>query len=68
MSGAIRVESEDGALLVELEGAADVPAFVRGAAAMPVDLLGVAEVPPTLQEAYLALVGTSDEPGREAAS
>jgi ABC-2 type transport system ATP-binding protein len=44
-------------MMVTIESLEHVPAFVRGAAALPVDLLGVAEEPPTLQEAYLALVG-----------
>ena len=46
--------------LVE-EGA--VPPFLRAATALPFDLLGVAEEPPTLQEAYLALVGTQRDAG-----
>jgi ABC-2 type transport system ATP-binding protein len=33
-----------------------IPAVVRQIAAMPGDLLGVAEEPPTLEEAYLRLV------------
>jgi ABC-2 type transport system ATP-binding protein len=58
LPGAVGVELRDGAFTVDLESAGAVPDFVRGAAALPVDLLGVAEEPPTLQEAYLALVGT----------
>ena len=37
-----------------------VPAVVRAIAGMPGDLLGVAEEPPTLEEAYLRLVGRQD--------
>lgn len=61
LPGAANVEASAGAFLVDLTGADDVSAFVRGAAALPDDLLGVAEEPPTLQEAYLALVGKSAE-------
>jgi ABC-2 type transport system ATP-binding protein len=44
-----------------------VPEFIRAAAALPHDLLGVADEPPTLQEAYLALVGNAaSNPGEVA--
>jgi ABC-2 type transport system ATP-binding protein len=44
-------------ILVDLASFEEIPAFVRAAAALPVDLLGVSEQAPTLQEAYLVLVG-----------
>ena len=50
--------------LVE-EGA--VSPFLRAATALPFDLLGVAEEPPTLQEAYLALVGSQRDTGERRA-
>lgn len=54
-------ENRDGAVL-ELDSAARIPSMIREVAAMPRDLLGVAEDPPTLEEAYLRLV--ADEEGR----
>ena len=45
-----------GGAIVELTGRQAVPAVVRAIAGMPGDLLGVAEEPPTLEEAYLRLV------------
>jgi hypothetical protein len=36
--------------------------FLRAATALPFDLMGVAEERPTLQEAYLALVGSQRAP------
>ena len=51
----------DGGAIVELTARQAVPAVVRAIAAMPGDLLGVAEEPPTLEEAYLRLVHTQDE-------
>jgi len=50
-------------VLLELVDQAAVPELVRAAAAMPVDLLGVAEEPPTLEEAYLRLVETPGTKG-----
>jgi ABC-2 type transport system ATP-binding protein len=50
---------DDGAV-VELATSQAVPAVVRAIAAMPGDLFGVAEEPPTLEEAYLRLVGRHD--------
>ena len=46
----------DGGAIVELTSREAIPAVVRQIAAMPGDLLGVAEEPPTLEEAYLRLV------------
>jgi ABC-2 type transport system ATP-binding protein len=46
----------DGGAIVELTSREAVPAVVRAIAGMPGDLLGVAEQPPTLEEAYLRLV------------
>jgi ABC-2 type transport system ATP-binding protein len=45
----------DGAL-VEVAARERIPTVVRQIAAMPIDLLGVAEEPPTLEQAYLRLV------------
>jgi ABC-2 type transport system ATP-binding protein len=45
-----------GGAVVELTDREAVPAVVRAIAGMPGDLLGVAEEPPTLEEAYLRLV------------
>jgi ABC-2 type transport system ATP-binding protein len=42
--------------VLELSESAAVPGVVRAVAALPTDLLGVAEEPPTLEEAYLRLV------------
>jgi len=67
LPGAVAVDARDGVFLVDLRSAGDVPAFVRGAAALPVDLLGVAEEPPSLQEAYLALVGAAADDAGEVA-
>ncbi len=61
LPGATHAESLDGYIAVDLRSVRAVPEFVRAAAALPHDLLGVADVPPTLQEAYLALVGS--QPG-----
>jgi ABC-2 type transport system ATP-binding protein len=67
LPGAIGVEERGGVFMADLGSAEDVPAFVRAAVALPVDLLGVAEEPPTLQEAYLALVGAhADDVGEVA--
>ena len=48
----------DGGFAADLIEEGAVPSFVRGVVALPFDLLGVAEEPPTLQEAYLALVSS----------
>jgi ABC-2 type transport system ATP-binding protein len=53
------VVPDDGGAVVEVTDREVVPAVVRAIAGMPGDLLGVAEEPPTLEEAYLRLV--SDE-------
>jgi ABC-2 type transport system ATP-binding protein len=59
------VVAEDGSFTVDLAAEDAVPAFVRAAAAMPHDLMGVAEEPATLQEAYLALVGATPGSGAD---
>ncbi len=59
LPGALRAEFGPDFTLVDLCRVDDVPAFIRAAAALPVQLLGVAEEPPTLKEAYLALVGAA---------
>jgi ABC-2 type transport system ATP-binding protein len=46
----------EGGVIVEVTSRQAIPDVVRQIAAMPVDLLGVAEEPPTLEEAYLRLV------------
>jgi ABC-2 type transport system ATP-binding protein len=51
-----RVTRVDGGAMVELTTRRAVPGVVRAIARMPGDLLGVAEEPPTLEEAYLRLV------------
>lgn len=57
LPGVVRVHSAADGFAVDLVAHDAVPPFVRAAAALPFDLLGVSEEPPTLQEAYLALVG-----------
>ncbi len=55
--GGVRVVTAvDGGAIVEVISRQVIPTVVRQIAAMPVDLLGVAEEPPTLEEAYLRLV------------
>jgi ABC-2 type transport system ATP-binding protein len=58
LPGVTRVFATDDGFSADLVDSAAVPVFIRAAAALPVDLLGVAEEPPTLREAYLALVST----------
>jgi len=55
-----RITPVDDGVVVELTAREVVPAVVRAIAGMPGDLLGVAEEPPTLEEAYLRLVGRQD--------
>ena len=66
LPGAVAAYEHATSITVDLVADGAVPDFVRAVTALPVDLLGVAEEPPTLQEAYLALVGASAEQ-REAA-
>lgn len=56
IDGVVHVTPMDGGAIVELTARERIPAVVRQIAAMPGDLLGVAEDPPTLAEAYLRLV------------
>jgi ABC-2 type transport system ATP-binding protein len=56
LDGVRALTAVPGGAVVELTTRAAVPAVVRAIAAMPADLLGVAEEPPTLEEAYLRLV------------
>ena len=56
LAGVLAVTPVDGGAIVELTSREVIPAVVRRIAAMPGDLLGVAEEPPTLEEAYLRLV------------
>ncbi|HSN43332.1 MAG TPA: hypothetical protein VLR88_04670, partial [Propionibacteriaceae bacterium] len=60
LGGVRRITPVDDGVVVELTSRQDVPAVVRAIAGMPGDLLGVAEEPPTLEEAYLRLVGSQD--------
>jgi ABC-2 type transport system ATP-binding protein len=62
LDGVRAVTPVDGGALVELGSRQLVPAVVRAIAAMPGDLLGVAEEPPTLEEAYLGLVRAQEQP------
>lgn len=56
LPGVVEVTPLGGGAIIELTSRAVIPAVVRRIAAMPGDLLGVAEEPPTLEEAYLRLV------------
>ena len=56
LAGVLGVTPVGGGAIVELTTREVIPAVVRQIAAMTVDLLGVAEEPPTLEEAYLRLV------------
>jgi ABC-2 type transport system ATP-binding protein len=56
LHGVLGVTPVGGGAVIELTSRAMIPAVVRQIAAMPGDLLGVAEEPPTLEEAYLRLV------------
>ena len=56
LAGVLGVTQVGDGAIVELTSREVIPAVVRQIAAMPVDLLGVAEEPPTLEEAYLRLV------------
>ena len=62
LDGVRAVTPVDGGALVELVSRQLVPAVVRAIAAMPGDLLGIAEEPPTLEEAYLRLVRAQEQP------
>ncbi len=57
LGGVLAVTPTDDGAVVELTTRQAVPAVVRSIAGMPGHLLGVAEEPPTLEEAYLRLVG-----------
>jgi ABC-2 type transport system ATP-binding protein len=59
LPGALAAGFDHDGILVDLASLDEVPTFVRAAAALRIDLLGVAEQAPTLQEAYLVLVGAS---------
>ncbi len=56
LEGVLRVAPVQAGAVVEVTSREVIPAVVRQVAAMPGDLLGVAEDPPTLDEAYLRLV------------
>ena len=55
----VRVRRDDGGAVVEASTREAIPRLVRSIAAMPGDLLAVAEEPPTLEEAYLRLMSTN---------
>jgi len=63
LPGVKTVTALPGGFAADLIDEGAVSPFLRAAAALPFDLLGVAEEPPTLQEAYLALVGTQRDVG-----
>lgn len=56
LDGVRSVTPVDQGVILELTTRQAVPSVVRAVAAMPGDLLGIAEEPPTLEEAYLRLV------------
>jgi ABC-2 type transport system ATP-binding protein len=56
LEGVRALTQVDGGAIVEVTSRQAIPRVVRQIAAMPGDLLGVAEEPPTLEEAYLRLV------------
>jgi ABC-2 type transport system ATP-binding protein len=56
LEGVLCIAPVEGGVIVEVTSRQAIPDVVRQIAAMPVDLLGVAEEPPTLEEAYLRLV------------
>jgi ABC-2 type transport system ATP-binding protein len=60
LDGVRRITPLSDGAIVELTASHMVPAVVRAIAGMPGDLLGVAEEPPTLEEAYLRLVRAQD--------
>ncbi len=62
LPGVRAVTAVEGGAVVELGSRPEVPAVVRAIAGMPGDLLGVAEEPPTLEEAYLRLVRAQEQP------
>jgi len=59
--GVKRIVERGGTFAADLVEEGAVPSFLRAVAALPFDLLGVSEEPPTLQEAYLALVGAQSD-------
>jgi ABC-2 type transport system ATP-binding protein len=67
LPGVKEILSLDGGFAADLVEEGAVPSFVRAVVALPFDLLGVAEEPPTLQEAYLALVGNHPAPAERQA-
>lgn len=68
LPGAVDARAATGSVVVRLVDLEAAPAFVRQAAGLPLDLLGVAEEPPTLQEAYLRLVGSRADAADEGAA
>ena len=66
LPSATRAYADDGGAIVEAPSRDAVQALVRAIAAMPLDLLGVAEEPPTLEEAYLRLMHADAAPAGSA--
>jgi ABC-2 type transport system ATP-binding protein len=65
LPGATRAHRDDGGAVVEAVSREAIPQLVRAIAAMPTDLLAVAEEPPTLEEAYLKLMAANHRPAEE---
>jgi ABC-2 type transport system ATP-binding protein len=65
VAGVVGVRRDDGGAVVEVSARGAIPALVRQIAAMPVDLLAIAEEPPTLEEAYLRLMSAGDSFAQE---
>jgi ABC-2 type transport system ATP-binding protein len=65
LAGVVRVRQDDGSAIIEVLARDAIPTLVRQIAAMPADLLAVAEEPPTLEEAYLRLMSTNEKHAEE---
>jgi len=61
----VRVRRDDGGAIVEVSARDAIPTLVRRIAALPADLLAVAEEPPTLEEAYLRLMCPDEAQAQE---
>ena len=66
LAGVVGALHDNGGAIVEVPTRAAIPALVRAVAAMPTDLLAVAEEPPTLEEAYLRLMSANERAVKEA--
>jgi len=65
LAGVVRVRRDDGGAVVEVSARDAIPTLVREIAAMPVDLLAIAEEPPTLEDAYLRLMAANEAHAEE---